>query len=114
MMLSNEFEGTTLESSPLTMTSDEAVQPFISGVSPDGIIELGFSEPMATTSEQLADPLQSAIRKLSHDVYMRSTNPIVDSGFYEVFDAIEIQLISSQSDLVAPKSIDWSLKDFDG
>jgi len=72
------------------MDSEETVEPYISDVSADGVIELGFSEPMLTTTDDFADPLPTAIRKLTHDVYLRSTVKEVPSGEYEVFDAIEI------------------------
>lgn len=51
---------------------------------------------------------------MSQDFYLQSADGEYESGFYEVFDAIEIKLISSSDETVEPKQVDWSLRDFDG
>ena len=37
-----------------------------------------------------------------------------DAAVYQVFDAISIELASTQSDEVDPVRVDWSLVNFDG
>lgn len=51
LTLQSDFEGTTLQSSPEPLPEEESIEPYISEVSSDGVIELGFPEPMTTTSE---------------------------------------------------------------
>lgn len=60
-----DFGGQVLESSPPTLAPSQTVTPFVSDVSPGGLITLGFPEAMSTSEEEFADPTQTAIRKLN-------------------------------------------------
>ena len=83
----------------------------MSGVTPGGLIKLGFSS-LITSSDKFADPLKAAVRKLSEEVVMASEDGT--EAQYQVFEAIEINLSSTESEQVVPIRVDWSLKSFDG
>ena len=100
-----------LESAPLALEPEDSISPVVTDVSSNGLISLGFPEMMLTSPAMFADPAPSAIRSrrfLSREI-------IDATGVkYEVFDAINIRLTSSEFDDIEPVKVDWSLKNFNG
>lgn len=99
-VLEGNFAGPVLESPPLKLAPEKQIAPFITEVSSDGLISLGFSEMMMTSVDQFAEPMSTAVRKLSQEVTMQKKDG--SQGQYDVFEAIEITLTSSQSEEFAP------------
>lgn len=98
-----------LQSQPPLLQPEDSMSPFVSDVTPNGQISLGFPEMLLTSPGMFADPASSAIRRgLSHEVIDRN------GDHYEVFEAISIKLSSSESDDIEPINVDWSLKNFNG
>lgn len=110
-MSTGDFAGPVLESAPLKLAPEQQVSPFVSGVTPKGLIKLGFSDSLITSSDKFADPLKAAVRKLS-EVVMESEDGT--EAQYQVFEAIEINLSSTESEQFVPIQVDWSLKSFNG
>lgn len=86
--------------------------PFVTDVTSDGLITLGFPESLSTTTDELADADATAIRKLSSEVSMIKNDGSQEQ--YEVFEAIEIKLSSTEFDDLEPVNVEWSLQSFTG
>ena len=63
MLAMSSFEGEVLESEPPQLAPSQAMTPFITDVTSDGLIALGFPEPLETTTEDLADTKKTAVKK---------------------------------------------------
>jgi len=103
---------TLLESPPMLLPAEQAISPFVTDVSSDGLIKLGFPEVMMTSPAMFADPAASGILRMSRR--LSSIMADEEGDEYEVFEALNIQLSSSEFDDIQPISVGWSLKNFNG
>lgn len=58
-----DFNGSVLESEPELLEPDQSMTPYVTDVTSDGLISLGFPEPMTTSSETFSDPAKVALAK---------------------------------------------------
>jgi hypothetical protein len=76
-------------------------------------VEIGFPTAIQLTSDSLNTNKKSAIRKLSasEEVVLLDKK---NASVYQVFDTINIMLISSEFEEAEPVKVDWTMVDFDG
>lgn len=113
LLLQSEFEGPILETAPKQLEPSESITPYVTDVSSDGVVTLEFSEVLTTSEDQFADATPTLVkRELSREVVLQ--NESGSRSDYDMYEAIEIMLSSTENEEIEPISIDWSLKSFNG
>lgn len=104
----SSFDGVVLESAPAPVADDDSLDPFVSDISSDGVIEFGFPEPILADESEITQESAVPARRLQ--------KLIIDdqSRVYRKIQAFEISLKSSNSDEAKPIDVEWELIDFDG
>lgn len=92
--------------------------PFVTDVTSDGLISLGFPEPLTIDSATLSDPGQVAMPSTTSRRLLSKTVSFEDEDGsevkYEILDTIEIKLSSTEDEDLEAIQVDWMLKSFDG
>lgn len=92
-----------------TVNSGNTLDPVVTNVdSSTGMMTLGFPEPVSLDSSE------TAVRQLRGREAYIFNDDMSEGAVYEVFDMLEIELTSSDSEDADPVHVDWSLSKFDG
>lgn len=108
----DEFDGTVVDEQPEEVAEERQIMPFIARVSSSAVIDIGFQEPLVTTSEEFANLDYLALRQLSRSrqVQLYDQDKV---GRYNVLHSLNIEMQSTEVDDAEPVQVEWTLISFD-